>query len=139
MEVTSIRFKKTKAMLLLILLPSLVYDANYYSSEQRIATSTREGGPALERYVEALACHSAKLTYSALSGARKQSVQDAERMFSTDMVDFMKSKGYDFEAAYISVIGNWHQSCDQRGLSQLQRCRYNHQLLMYITDDLMPL
>ena len=38
----------------------------------------------------------------------------------------------------ISVIGNWRRSCDQRGLSQLQSCRYNYQLLMYILDDLMP-
>ena len=92
----------------------------------------------LERFVEALLSPSAKLTYSALSGARKQSVQDDERIFSTDMEDFMKSKGYDIEATYISVIGNWRRSCDQRGLSQLQRCRYNYQLLMYILDDIMP-
>ncbi len=106
-----------------------------------MATSTREGGPDnvhVERYVEALSCPSARLTYSALSGARKQSVQDAERMFSVDMVEFMKDKGYDIEATYISAIGNWRRSCDERGLSQLQRCRYNHQLLMFVMDDLMP-
>lgn len=92
----------------------------------------------LERFVEALSCPSAKLTYSALSGARKQSVQDAERMFSVDMIDFMKNKGYEFEATYISAISNWRRSCDERGLSQLQRCRYNYKLLMFVMDDLMP-
>jgi len=33
---------------------------------------------------------------------------------------------------------NWRQACDERGLSQLQWCRYNNQLLQYLLDGLMP-
>lgn len=105
-----------------------------------IATSTR-GGPAklsLERFVEALSDSSTNLTYYALTGARKQSVLDAERMFSPQMVDFMQRKGYDFEATYLRAIGNWRRACDQRGLSEIQRCRFNYEFLNYILDDLMP-
>lgn len=50
----------------------------------------------------------------------------------------MQKKGYTFEAEYIQVMVNWRRACDERGLSQLQRCRYNYQLLQYLLDDLMP-
>ena len=53
------------------------------------------------------------------------------------MVAYMEKKGYAFEAEYIRVIVNWRRACDERGLSQLQRCHYNHQLLQYLIDDLM--
>ena len=59
-------------------------------------------------------------------------------MFSPQMVDFMQRKGYDFEATYLSAIGNWRRACDQRGLSEIQRCRFNYEFLNYIPDDLMP-
>lgn len=108
---------------------------------QRIASSTREGGPSellLERFVEALSDPATKLTYYALSGARKQSVQDAERLFSPHLADFMERKGYSFEAKFIRTVSNWRQACDQRGLTELQRCRYNYEFLNYILDELMP-
>ena len=92
----------------------------------------------LERFVEALSDPSSNLTYFALSGARKQSVQDAERLLSPEMAEFMEKKGYAREAAYVRAIANWRRSCDQRGLSDLERCRFNYQLLHYILDDLMP-
>ena len=47
------------------------------------------------------------------------------------LADFMGKKGYSFEAQYIRVIWNWHHSCDERGLSELQRCRFNYELLNY--------
>ena len=59
-------------------------------------------------------------------------------MFSPQMVDFMQQKGYHFEATYLRAIGNWRRACDQRGLSELQRCRFNYEFLNYILDDLMP-
>ena len=59
-------------------------------------------------------------------------------MFSPQMVDFMQQKGYHFEATYIRAIGNWRRACDQRGLSELQRCRFNYEFLNYILDELMP-
>ena len=48
----------------------------------------------LECFVEALSDPSSNLTYFALSGARKQSVQDAERLLSPEMAEFMEKKGY---------------------------------------------
>ena len=89
----------------------------------------------LECFVEALSDPSSNLTYFALSGARKQSVQDAERLLSPEMAEFMEKKGYAREAR---AIANWRRSYDQSGLSDLERCRFNYELLHYILDDLMP-
>ena len=51
----------------------------------------------------------------------------------------MHSKGYDFEAQYITVVWNWRRACDERVLSELQRCRYNNnEFLNLVLDDLMP-
>lgn len=54
--------------------------------------------------VEALSDISSGLTYPALTGARKQSVVDAERLFSPDLVAFMHKKGYLYEAKYIETV-----------------------------------
>ena len=54
------------------------------------------------------------------------------------MVEFMEAKGYSFEAEYIKVIMNWRRACDERGLSALQRSRFNYELLNYLLKDLMP-
>lgn len=51
-------------------------------------------------------------------------------MFSPQMVDFMQQKGYHFEATYLRAIGNWRRACDQRGLSELQRCQIQLQKSM---------
>ena len=50
----------------------------------------------------------------------------------------MEKQGYTFEADYIRVVLNWRQACDERGLTELQRCRFNYQMYNYILDDLMP-
>ena len=49
-----------------------------------------------------------------------------------------KKKGYEYEARYIKVIKNWRCTSDERGLSQLTRCRFNYELLNFILDELMP-
>ena len=108
---------------------------------QRIANHTRCGGPAqlwLEHFVEALQDPKSGLTVPALTSSRKQSVVDAERLFNPDLAQFMRSKGYDFEARYIEVVSNWHHACDHQGLSELQRCKYNYNFLNLILDELMP-
>ena len=69
------------------------------------------------------------MTYPALVGSRKQSVEDAERLFSSSLLKFMEKKDYKYEAQYIRAIRGWRQACDQRGLSELERCRYNYNLL----------
>ena len=78
------------------------------------------------------------LTYHALVGTRKQSVLDAESMFGPGVLEFMENKGYTPEADYVRAIRNWRRASDERGLSESQRSRYNHEFLNYIFDDLMP-
>lgn len=88
--------------------------------------------------MEALHDPNTKLTYPALTGARKQSVADVERLFSKAMEDFMSNKGYTAEAKYIKVIRNWRRACDERGLCNELRAEYNSDFMDYIFDDLMP-
>ena len=108
---------------------------------QRMGESTRKGGPdkmKTERYTEALYDPSTNLTYPALTGQRKQSIRDVEALFSKGVEDFMKRKGYKVEEEYIRAIRRWRLACDQRGLTQLQRCHYNYELLCLLLSDLMP-
>ncbi len=50
----------------------------------------------------------------------------------------MLRKRYEYEAKYIRAVLGWRQSCDTRGLSQLQRCKGNYQMLNLILEELMP-
>ena len=79
-----------------------------------------------------------QLTYPALTGQRKQSVTDVERLFGAELLAFMMKKGYSAEAEYIDAVLGWRRACDERGLTELQRCRYNYRFLNYLLDDLMP-
>ena len=73
-----------------------------------------------------------------MTGQRKQSVQDAEILFSEGVLKFMGRKKYDYEAKFVKVIRNWRDACDKRGLSSLQRCKYNYELLQFMLDELRP-
>jgi len=88
--------------------------------------------------MEAVHNSSAGLTYTALSGIRKQSVEDVERPFSKSLIKWMEDKRYDTEAKHIEVICNWRRACDKRGLTDKQRSKFNEDFLEYILDDLMP-
>ena len=106
-----------------------------------MASHTRNGGPKylkVERFVEALNDPTSGLTYPALTGSRKQSVVDAERLFNPDLAMFMEKKGYVYEANYIRTIWNWRRAIDERGLSERQRSKFNYQLLNMMLDELMP-
>lgn len=92
----------------------------------------------LEQYAEALSDPTLELTYPAFVGSRKQSVIDAERLFSPKLASFMERNGYGFEAKYIRTIWNWRRASDERGLSSLQRCRFNYELLNMTLQELMP-
>ncbi len=92
----------------------------------------------LDRFTEAMYDEEAGLTFSALTGQRKQSVKDAENLFSLGVQKFMDKKGYSYEARYVRCARNWRRACDERGLSSLQRCKYNYELLALILDELMP-
>ena len=101
-----------------------------------MAQSTRLGGPKklqLERFTEAMYDEVSGLTFPALTGQRKQSVRDAEILFS----EGVQRSGYRYEGKFISAR-NWRRACDERGLSSLQCCRFNYQLLQLILDELMP-
>ena len=92
----------------------------------------------MERYKEALADRKAGLTLPALTGERKQSVKDAERLFNGNLQEWFKLNGYYEEEKYVTVVRNWHRSADERWLSELQRSRFNYEMLNYILDDWMP-
>ena len=79
----------------------------------------------LEHFVEALQNPESGLTVPVLTGSRKQSVIDAERLFSPELAMFIRAKGYTFEADYIETVWNWRCACDHRGLTELQRCHFN--------------
>ena len=91
----------------------------------------------LERFEEALHDPSAELTYTALSGICKQSVEDVERLLSDSVVRWMEKKGYDHEARYLRVIRNWRHACNKRGLLAVQHSQFNNDFLNYILHDLM--
>ena len=92
----------------------------------------------LEQYVEVIKSSNSGLTYPALVGSRKQSVEDAERMFSPSLLKFMENKGYQCEADYIHAVLGWREACDTRGISQLQRCKKNYKMLNFLLEELMP-
>ena len=96
-----------------------------------MATATHAGGPKelhLERFTEALQDPNSRLTYAALSGQRNQSIRDAERLLSQEMVNFMKKHGYILKLNTSVLSFNWRRASDERGLSELQRSMYNYQM-----------
>ena len=106
-----------------------------------MAQCTRRGGPTelrMDRFEEALFDEQCGLTYPALTGQRKQSVQDAELLFSKGVESFMKSKAYKYEEKYVRTIRNWRRACDERGIPSRVRSKYNYELLNLILDELMP-
>ena len=92
----------------------------------------------LERFAEALEDPSTGLTYAALTGQNKQSVRDAERLFSRGVLDFMKWKKYKFEEKFVQTVLNWRRASDERGLSELKRSHFNYDMLNFLLDDLIP-
>ncbi len=80
-------------------------------------------------WTEALSDSTSGLTYSALTGVRKQSVSDADRMFSNSLCQWLQRKGHQAEAKFVGVINNWHRAADERGLSEVERSHYNYEML----------
>ena len=88
--------------------------------------------------MEAVHDKNAKLSYHALIGTRKQSVSDVEQIFSSRVLSFLESKEYEVEANYVRVVRNWRRACDERGLEDEERSKFNRDFLVYILDELMP-
>ena len=108
---------------------------------KRIAKHTRDGNNSeliYERFDEAMCNPMTGLTHVALVGSRKQSVPDAEKLLSFHVAKFFKDNHYLAEAEYVETIALWHKASDGHGLSQLQRCRQNYQMLNYILDEWIP-
>lgn len=108
---------------------------------KRIASHLRDGGyDALnyEAFSDVLSDPLSGLTHAALVGKRKQSVKDAERLLSYHVVDSLRRHEYHTEADYVRIVAQWHEASDGRGLSQLQRCKYNYEMLNFVLDEWMP-
>ena len=99
------------------------------------------GGPAKlqrQRFRDAAYDPTTNLTYSALTGQRKQSVGDVERLFNPKVAEFMEKRGYMFEARYVRTIHNWRRATDERGLTQQERSQYSKEFLNLVLAELMP-
>ena len=73
-----------------------------------------------------------------LTGQRKQSIGDVERLFNPRLALWMEEEGYEYEAQYIRLISNWRHACDERGLSREERSQFNKEFLLFVLDELMP-
>ena len=108
---------------------------------KRIWKHTREGGPDfldVNSFDAAMMDPNTGLTHAALVGERKQSVPDAEKMFSYLAAKFLREHGYETEAYYVETVAGWHEAADGRGLTELERCRKNYSMLNMILDEWMP-
>jgi len=88
--------------------------------------------------VQALEDPSSVLTYSTLTGVRKQSVEDVEHLFGPSIISFMERHGYKAEAEMVKMVRNWRRAIDEKGLNEQQRRQYHDNFLNYILDDWMP-
>ena len=96
---------------------------------KRIWKHTQEGVPEnfnVLAFDAALMDPNTGLTHAALTGVRKQSVSDAERMLSYLVSKFLRDNGYENEARDVETVAGWNEAADGRGLSELERCRKNH-------------
>ncbi len=109
---------------------------------KRIGFHIRDGGPEglnlTAALSEVLQDPCSGLTERALKGYDKQSVPDAERLLSYAVSRSLHGLGYPDEANFINIIAQWHESSDGAGLSQLERSKYNYQMLSLILDQWMP-
>lgn len=108
---------------------------------RRAVKSIRDGNYQclnFEAFDEVLLDSGSGLTHAALVGLRKQSLVDAERLVSRFVVRSLRNKGYEREAKHVELLVNWHEASDGRGLTQIQRCQFNYEMLNYILDDWMP-
>lgn len=87
--------------------------------------------------MEALEDPSSDLTYCALTGARKQSIEDVERLFRPGIINFMRKHNYKSESKYVAVVRNWRRAIDERGSSEIQRQCFLNDFLDYNLDDWM--
>lgn len=95
-------------------------------------------GTDLQGFDDAMSDPNTGLTHAALTGERKQSVQDAERMLSYLVGDFLCKNGYVKEGQFVNTVAGWHEAADGRGLTELERCKKNYAMLNMLLDNWMP-
>ena len=108
---------------------------------KRIAGSLRKGhipNVDVQVFVKAMHDPTTGLTYTALTGKRKQSVCDAEKLLSPAVGKWLKANNFLSEAKFVEVVSNWHKASDSRGLSEAEQARYNLAMLDYLLEDWMP-
>ena len=108
---------------------------------KRIAGSLRKGhipNVDLQAFVKAMNNAETGLTYTALTGKRKQSVGDAEKLLSPAVAKWLKANGYLNEGRFVEIVSNWHKASDGRGLTEAVRKKYNLAMLDYLLEDWMP-
>lgn len=108
---------------------------------KRITNCTRSGyvpDVDVKAFVEGMHDPSTGLTNTALSGQRKQSVPDCERLFSRGVLDFLERNGKTSTARFVRLVYNWHKASDGRGLSEDTRKQYNLDMLDFLLEDWMP-
>ena len=84
--------------------------------------------------MEALQDPDTHLTLPALTGIRKQNVQDIERLFGNSM----ERKRYEPEVMFLRAVRNWRRAIDERRLEEIQRQQFLHEFKVYVCEDLMP-
>ena len=108
---------------------------------KRIAGSLRKGhipNVDVQAFVKAMHDPKSGLTYTALTGKRKQSVGDAEKLLSPAVGRWLRTNGFLSEARFVEVVSNWHKASDGRGLSEEERKKKNQAMLDYLLEDWMP-
>ncbi len=108
---------------------------------KRIAGSLRKGhipNVDVQAFVKAMHDPNTGLTYTALTGKRKQSVGDAEKLLSPAVGKWLRANSFLSEARFVEVVSNWHKASDGRGLSEAEREKNNLAMLDYLLEDWMP-
>ena len=108
---------------------------------KRIAGSLRKGhipNVDVQAFVKAMHDPNTGLTYTALTGKRKQSVGDAEKLLSPAVGKWLRANSFLSEARFVEVVSNWHKASDGRGLSEAEREKNNLAMLDYLLKDWMP-
>ena len=108
---------------------------------KRIAMCVRKGTVPninMKAFFEAMNDPSTGLTYTALTGKRKQSVPDAEKLLSGAVSTWLIKHNYHREGQFVEIVANWHKATDGRGISEEQRKCYNEAMLNFLLEDWMP-
>ena len=73
-----------------------------------------------------------------LTGKRKQSIPDCERVFSLGVLNYMADKGHESEYQFVNLVQNWLKAVDGWGLDENLRSQHCQKMLKWLLVDLMP-